>query len=100
MYTTTSSTSISQARSKVSHLGPVEATIKRDLFHHKTLCFALLDSEGLKSSDVAIQAGTLQDVGVSALLLGGSTAVDQQQLAKIANIIKKTTTIPLILFPG
>jgi phosphoglycerol geranylgeranyltransferase len=65
---------------------------------HKKLCFALLDSENY--DDVGSVARKVENLGASAILVGGSSAIDQLDLDKLVLSIKSTISIPVILFPG
>ena len=63
-----------------------------------TICLPLIDSEN--SSDAAAVAKKVEKMGASAILIGGSSAVDQIELARVVTDIKSHITIPVILFPG
>jgi phosphoglycerol geranylgeranyltransferase len=80
--------------------GPVEKQLRRDITKLGTLCFGLIDSQGLTPSSAARTAETCQQCGVSAILVGGSTAIDQLEVHSIVKSIKKSVTIPVILFCG
>jgi phosphoglycerol geranylgeranyltransferase len=79
-------------------LSRVEDYIKKELEKHKKICFALLDSENF--SDISHIARKVEMLGASAILVGGSSAIDQIDLDKKVVSIKSTTSIPVILFPG
>jgi phosphoglycerol geranylgeranyltransferase len=79
-------------------LSRVEDYIKKELEKHKKICFALLDSENF--SDISHIARKVEMLGASAILVGGSSAIDQIDLDKKVISIKSTTSIPVILFPG
>lgn len=76
----------------------VEEYINNELKKHKKICFALLDSENFH--DISDVAKKLEVLGASAILVGGSSAIDQIDLDKKVVSIKSTTSIPVILFPG
>lgn len=76
----------------------VENYIIDELRKHKKLCFALLDSENY--DDVGSVARKVENLGASAILVGGSSAIDQLDLDKLVLSIKSTISIPVILFPG
>lgn len=63
-----------------------------------TICLPLIDSEN--SSDAAAVAKKVEKMGASAILIGGSSAIDQIELARVVTDIKSHITIPVILFPG
>jgi phosphoglycerol geranylgeranyltransferase len=79
-------------------LSRVEDYIKKELEKHKKICFTLLDSENF--SDISHIARKVEMLGASAILVGGSSAIDQIDLDKKVVSIKSTTSIPVILFPG
>lgn len=76
----------------------VENYINDELKKYKKICFALLDSENFE--DIAGVAKKVESLGASAILVGGSSAIDQLNLDKLIISIKSIITIPVILFPG
>ena len=76
----------------------VENYINDELKKHKKICFALLDSENFE--DIAGVAKKVESLGASAILVGGSSAIDQLDLDKLIISIKSIVSIPVILFPG
>lgn len=76
----------------------VEKYIKDELIKHKKICFALLDSEN--NQDITDVAKKVESLGASAVLVGGSSAIDQIELDKLVVSIKSVISIPIILFPG
>jgi phosphoglycerol geranylgeranyltransferase len=79
-------------------LSRVENYINDELKKYKKICFALLDSENFE--DIAGVAKKVESLGASAILVGGSSAIDQLNLDKLIISIKSIITIPVILFPG
>jgi phosphoglycerol geranylgeranyltransferase len=79
-------------------LSRVENYINDELKKHKKICFALLDSENFK--DIVGVAKKVESLGASAILVGGSSAIDQLDLDKLVISIKSIISIPVILFPG
>jgi phosphoglycerol geranylgeranyltransferase len=79
-------------------LSRVENYINDELKKHKKICFALLDSENFE--DIAGVAKKVESLGASAILVGGSSAIDQLDLDKLVISIKSIVSIPVILFPG
>jgi len=79
-------------------LSRVENYINDELKRHKKICFALLDSENFE--DIAGVAKKVESLGASAILVGGSSAIDQLDLDKLVISIKSIISIPVILFPG
>lgn len=81
-------------------MGPVEKKLQEEISKRGTLCFALLDSEELspeKAADIALRS---QACGVSAILVGGSTTIDQIEMNSVLESIKNAISLPVILFPG
>ena len=76
----------------------VENYINDELKKHKKICFALLDSENCE--DITGVAKKVESLGASAILVGGSSAIDQLDLDKLVISIKSIVSIPVILFPG
>jgi phosphoglycerol geranylgeranyltransferase len=79
-------------------LSRVENYINDELKKHKRICFALLDSENFE--DILGVAKKVESLGASAILVGGSSAIDQLDLDKLVISIKSIISIPVILFPG
>jgi phosphoglycerol geranylgeranyltransferase len=78
----------------------VNSYILKALKARGALVFTLIDSENITLSRVGPLAVSLVKAGADAILVGGSTAVDQLTLCSIVERIKKDVTIPVILFPG
>ncbi len=93
-------TSLWQGRSKVSKECKVEQYIKNEIRKRKAICFGLIDPEGLSEQEAVKMAVEAEDSGVAAILVGGSTAMDQLELNNVVKIIKKAITKPVILFPS
>lgn len=64
------------------------------------LCFVLIDSESLSSTQAAEMARKAEDAGANAILVGGSSTTDQIELNAVVRSVKKAVSIPVILFPG
>jgi len=80
-------------------MGPVERRVVSES-KHNTLCFVLIDSESLSTSKAADMARRAEGAGAAAILVGGSSAVDQIELNIVVGSIKNAVSIPVILFPG
>jgi phosphoglycerol geranylgeranyltransferase len=78
----------------------VESFLKSELKKKNALLFVLIDSEvsNLKSSKKL--AKDVEKIGASAILVGGSSATDQIEMAQVVKGIKQGIKIPIILFPG
>jgi phosphoglycerol geranylgeranyltransferase len=82
----------------VGERGKVEQYLHEEIKKWGTICLPLIDSEN--SSNAALVAKKVVDMGASAILVGGSSAIDQIELAKVVTEIKSNITLPVILFPG
>lgn len=78
--------------------GKVERYLMGEVKKHGTICLPLIDSEN--STDAASIARKVEEMGASAVLVGGSSAIDQLELAEVVAEIKNSVKIPVILFPG
>jgi phosphoglycerol geranylgeranyltransferase len=78
----------------------VELFLKSELKKKNALLFVLIDSEVSKLESSRKLAQDVEKVGVSAILIGGSSATDQIEMAEVVKGIKKGIKIPIILFPG
>ena len=76
----------------------IENYIASEIKKHRTLCFVLIDSESFRSSPTNVSK--LEQLGITALLVGGSSVTDQLELTQIVSNMKSQTRIPVILFPG
>src|ERR1043165_8816661 len=76
----------------------IEEYIRSEINKQGTLCFPLIDSEN--STDAAWIAKKAEGIGASAILVGGSSAIDQLELTEIVSSIKSRVKSPVILFPG
>ena len=76
----------------------VEDYIHKEIKKHGTLCFPLVDTEN--SSEAACIAKKAEKIGASAILVGGSSTIDQLELMEVVSSIKSQVSIPVILFPG
>jgi len=78
----------------------VETFLKSELEKKKALLFVLIDSEVSNLESSTKLAQDVEDIGASAILVGGSSATDQLEMAQVVKSIKKGVKIPIILFPG
>lgn len=78
----------------------VESFLKSELKKKKTLLFVLIDSEVSNLEASAKLAKDVEKIGASSILVGGSSATDQIEMAQVVKGIKKGIKIPIILFPG
>ena len=66
----------------------------------KKLHFSLLDPDKQKPEDAGLIAKIAEDAGSSAIMVGGSTLLSQQQVDETVKAIKENTSLPVILFPS
>lgn len=78
----------------------VESFLKSELKKKTTLLFVLIDSEVSNLEASAQLAKDAEKAGASSILVGGSSATDQIEMAQVVKEIKKGIKIPIILFPG
>ena len=78
----------------------VESFLKSELKKKNALLFVLIDSEVSNLEESNKLAKNVEKIGASAILVGGSSATDQIEMAKVVKGIKKGIKIPIILFPG
>ncbi|MDH3610699.1 MAG: geranylgeranylglyceryl/heptaprenylglyceryl phosphate synthase [Nitrosopumilus sp.] len=78
----------------------VESFLKSELKQKNALLFVLIDSEVSNLASSKKLAQNVEKIGASAILVGGSSATDQIEMAKVVKGIKQGIKIPIILFPG
>ncbi len=78
----------------------VESFLKSELKRKNALLFVLIDSEVSNLETSKKLARDVEKIGASAILVGGSSATDQIEMAKVVKGIKQGIKIPIILFPG
>jgi phosphoglycerol geranylgeranyltransferase len=66
----------------------------------KKLHFSLLDPDKQKPEVAGSIAKTAEEAGSSAIMVGGSTLVSQEQVDKTVKAIKENSNLPVILFPS
>lgn len=81
-------------------IGKTESIILEDIKNNGTICLALIDSESISKKNTIDMVKRAEKSGVKGFLIGGSTISDQIELNKITKLIKSTTSLPVILFPG
>ncbi len=78
----------------------IESRLRDLVEKHGTICVGLLDSENIPPPEAAKIAAKVEKCGCKAVLVGGSTAVDQLELDAVVKSVKASVTSPVILFPG
>lgn len=78
-------------------------TISEDIVEktkEKTLHFSLLDPDKQKPKIAGSIAKISEESGSSAIMVGGSTLISQNQVDETVKAIKNNTDLPVILFPS
>jgi len=78
-------------------------TIAKDILQlskKKKLHFSLLDPDKQKPEDAGAIAKIAEDAGSSAIMVGGSTLISQNQVDETVKAIKNCSKLPVILFPS
>ncbi len=65
---------------------------------HRVLHFTLIDPD--KADGLKEKVKTLERMGSDAVMVGGSTGINQKCLDSAIKLIKKHSSLPVILFPG
>ena len=81
-------------------VGKTETFLREELTKKRALLFALVDSEDSDAGESSRLAEAAERAGASAVLVGGSSATDQFEMAGVVEQIKGDVRIPIILFPG
>jgi phosphoglycerol geranylgeranyltransferase len=66
----------------------------------KKLHFSLLDPDKQNPNTAGVIAKNADEAGSSAIMVGGSTIVSQQQVDETVKAIKNNSNLPVILFPS
>ena len=64
------------------------------------LLFVLIDSEASQIDSTVKLAKDVEKIGAASILVGGSSATDQMEMAEVVKNLKSAVNIPIILFPG
>jgi len=84
----------------VSKKRRVETYLVKQIKKDGAICCGLIDSENITGSEAVKIVNEIDEAGVAAILVGGSTAMDQIELDKVVRDLKKATSKPVILFPS
>ena len=80
-------------------IGRVERYIHEKLKNEK-LHFVLLDPDDVTPEEAARIAKMSEEIGVDAVMIGGSTGAEGDVLDAVVKAIKESSNLPIILFPG
>ena len=64
------------------------------------LLFVLIDSEASQIDSAVKLAKSVEEIGAASILVGGSSATDQMEMAEVVKNLKNAVNIPIILFPS
>lgn len=81
-------------------MGQVHEYITGSLREKGALHFSLLDPDDVKIDELPHLVKKISDIGSDAIMVGGSTVVDQIMLRDVVDVIKRNVTLPVILFPN
>ena len=79
--------------------GKVEETLLSER-KKSPLLFVLIDSEVSQIDSAVKLAKDVEEIGAASILVGGSSATDQMEMAEVVKNLKSAVNIPIILFPG
>ncbi|WP_297480601.1 geranylgeranylglyceryl/heptaprenylglyceryl phosphate synthase [Thermococcus sp.] len=80
-------------------MGRVERYI-HDRLREGKLHFVLLDPDDVSPETAGKIAGMSEEIGVDAIMVGGSIGAEGEVLDDVVKAIKENSTLPVILFPG
>jgi phosphoglycerol geranylgeranyltransferase len=81
-------------------VGKVERYLLDKTTRNGTIHISLIDPQNVTPEKASELANKLQEMGTSAIMVGGSTVVSQRELDEIIKSIKNNASIPVILFPN
>ncbi|CAB50020.1 geranylgeranylglyceryl/heptaprenylglyceryl phosphate synthase [Pyrococcus abyssi] len=81
-------------------IGKVEMYINEELESGKKLHFVLIDPDDTHPEMAGRIAELCENVGVNAIMVGGSTGAEGEMLDNVVKAIKESSSLPVILFPG
>lgn len=64
------------------------------------LHFSLIDPDKQSPSEAGMLAAEAEEAGSTAIMVGGSTLISQKQVDDTVKMIKKRSSLPVILFPS
>lgn len=79
--------------------GPIEKMLLKGIEKQGCIHLALIDPESPRK-DLATTVRGLEDMGTSAIMVGGSTVKSPDQLDLTVHKIKENSSLPVILFPN
>ena len=80
-------------------MGPVESILLKNIERNGCIHLALVDPEKSGKS-LSVTCRSLQELGTTAVMVGGSTVASSQELDETIRTIKDSCSLPTILFPN
>jgi phosphoglycerol geranylgeranyltransferase len=81
-------------------VGPVEKYLLDKIGQDGAVHITLVDPEKVTPSSVSCIASEAESCQTAAIMVGGSTFVSTSHLDRVVKTIKKTVSVPVILFPN
>ena len=78
----------------------VEKKLKKLISSNGTICLALIDSENISPKSTTKLVKTAEHSGVSGILVGGSTTIDQLELSHVVSNIKQNAINEIDYYPS
>jgi len=93
-------TAIRRSEAGTDMKGRVEEYLLNKIRQDGAIHLTLLDTEKAQPKDAAKTAREAEEDGTAAIMVGGSTVTSTQMLEETVKAIKKSVSIPVILFPN
>jgi phosphoglycerol geranylgeranyltransferase len=81
-------------------IGKVEKCITDAIARNGAIHLSLIDPQNVTPEIAGRLASKLNDLGSTAIMIGGSTVISQRDLDEVVKEIKRNTALPTILFPN
>jgi phosphoglycerol geranylgeranyltransferase len=80
-------------------MGPVESILQRNIEKRGCIHLALFDPEK-SGKKLRAECAALENMGTTAVMVGGSTVASTQELDETIRTIKDSCALPVVLFPN
>jgi phosphoglycerol geranylgeranyltransferase len=80
-------------------MGPVESLLHKNIERQGCIHLALIDPEK-SGKKMGTACSALENMGTTAIMVGGSTVASTQELDSTIQVIKDSCSLPAILFPN
>jgi len=85
----------------LSQIGKVESYLRDSIKRYGSIHLSLIDPENFRDSDSLSEVvRKCEQAGTSGFMVGGSTVFDQKIVDDVVMMIKKMSSLPVILFPN